>query len=314
MLVRGHGDWSAAYPGRCYPLDRDRPGLIGSHPGDPIRASMWAPFGYHWRVFEDSGRWYVQCDDGSSRQRWGAARPVESDGSIELAWGENFGSTFYLVDGTAESGSLDGAYRRLVRTHGLFLDPATGVFHRAYLRFAMWERFQSIRLHGGSFWGLLIDIDEFKRLNERHGFAVGDAILGDVAATLSRRTYEHHLASHQTLSGHALSSAHPGDLPPDPVRPAAGQTPFCGRHGGEELLVLLGGVSRDQAVAKAEAIRRDVAAVTREVDGIELHVTVSVGVVEWREPWSYGDWLRRLDNAMYAAKVAGRDQVLVGGE
>lgn len=125
---------------------------------------------------------------------------------------------------------------------------------------------------------LLVDIDHFKRVNDRFGHLVGDLILLAVADALRAATRPHDLV---------------------------------GRFGGEEFVVLLAEGERDSPREVAERIRRQVAATHCLLDGQPpLSVTVSVGVATTDGP--RGDLttlLSRADTALYQAKAAGRDRV-----
>ncbi|WP_232295132.1 GGDEF domain-containing protein [Parafrankia sp. EUN1f] len=128
---------------------------------------------------------------------------------------------------------------------------------------------------------LLVDIDHFKQVNDRHGHIDGDVVLLAVADALRHAT-------------------RPQDL--------------VGRFGGEEFVVLLVGVDLAAAAAIAERIRDSVAAVRVHLTRGEQRVTVSVGVASGA-PASHDDHgvvtdlLERADAALYRAKREGRDRV-----
>ncbi len=129
---------------------------------------------------------------------------------------------------------------------------------------------------GRSFAVLLADVDHFKRINDVHGHAVGDAVLVELAARF-RATLR-------------ISDA-------------------VGRWGGEEFCVVVVEVDVAGAERAAERLRAAVAKRPFATDGGALPVTVSVGVAMFR---GAGDTLARLlhaaDEALYAAKGAGRDR------
>ena len=121
---------------------------------------------------------------------------------------------------------------------------------------------------------ILLDVDHFKRVNDVHGHAAGDDVLREVAQRVR------------------------AGLRPDDA---------CGRWGGEEFLCLLDGVAMPRAVLVAEALR------TRVSDapvGPGLRVTVSIGVAVG-DPESPEALVARADEALYAAKAAGRDRVRI---
>jgi diguanylate cyclase (GGDEF)-like protein len=126
---------------------------------------------------------------------------------------------------------------------------------------------------------VLIDIDHFKRVNDTHGHAVGDAVLRHVAGILARV-----VRSSDTL----------------------------GRYGGEEFIVVMPETDIDGALASAENLRREVARVAFAENGITIEITISAGVTGRiaKPSLDVDQLLRRADMALYTAKAQGRDQVL----
>jgi diguanylate cyclase (GGDEF)-like protein len=122
---------------------------------------------------------------------------------------------------------------------------------------------------------LVLDLDHFKRINDRHGHAAGDQVLQGVGRIL-----------HQELRG--------GDL--------------GARYGGEEFLVLLPHCTGGQAVDIAERIRERIAAMRIHVDGKILRITVSIGVSSLVADESAAALVARGDAALYAAKAGGRNR------
>lgn len=126
---------------------------------------------------------------------------------------------------------------------------------------------------------LMLDVDHFKRVNDTHGHDVGDKVLQGVAKLIK-------------------SSVRASD--------------FVARFGGEEFLVILPDTEALEAEMVAEKIRRAVDTSDLPVVG---HVSISVGVSEWRDDLpDEGLLVRRADQALYAAKAAGRNRVMVWGE
>jgi diguanylate cyclase (GGDEF)-like protein len=126
---------------------------------------------------------------------------------------------------------------------------------------------------------LLLDLDNFKSINDRFGHAIGDRVLqifAEVASAGLRRT-DH-----------------------------------VGRLGGEEFAALLPDTARDRAVAVAERIRVVFAETTREVDGRPVVATVSIGVVLSQDAvLDIAALLAQADHALYCAKEKGRNRVEV---
>ncbi|MDT8385635.1 MAG: diguanylate cyclase [Gammaproteobacteria bacterium] len=122
----------------------------------------------------------------------------------------------------------------------------------------------------------MVDIDFFKQVNDSHGHLVGDKVLIEV----TRR-----------------------------MRAALRDVDSIGRYGGEEFLVLINASSMAVARRVAERIRSHVAAQPINLQGLEIPVTLSLGLAEGRPGEAADELVARADQALYAAKTAGRNQV-----
>ena len=152
-------------------------------------------------------------------------------------------------------------------------DPLTGLYNRR----AMFESDEAAQ-HGRHIF--LLDIDNFKQVNDRYGHDMGDRILIRIAQTLR-----------------------------DTLREVEGRGHKAARLGGEEFAVVLDIEDETQADAVAEKVRAAIAVVAAEFDMPERLGTASVGVSTFAADERIGDALQRADNALYAAKTAGRDTV-----
>lgn len=160
-------------------------------------------------------------------------------------------------------------------------DPLTGAHNRRYLEERLAAEFSYALRHGEPLTVMLADIDHFKRVNDRCGHAVGDAVLRVVATSIRRV------------------------LRPEDV---------LARYGGEEFVVLARGVDARNAVIMAERIRRRVQGLPLPADVAIGPLTVSVGVATMqpeRPHASASELVEAADRAMYAAKSAGRNRVMV---
>jgi diguanylate cyclase (GGDEF)-like protein len=172
-----------------------------------------------------------------------------------------------LAGALAES---DRAHRR-----SSVLDPLTGLYNRSALE----QRLNEIDGQpcnpeeglGQAF--LLCDLDNFKRVNDRLGHIAGDAVLQDVA---------------------------------DAMRSALRAGDSIYRVGGEEILVILPGASREDAMEVAERLRFEVH--DRRPVGVTVTVSIGVAVAE-PETIDAEDLISRADAALYAAKAEGRNAV-----
>jgi two-component system chemotaxis family response regulator WspR len=161
-------------------------------------------------------------------------------------------------------------------------DQLTGVYNRAYLMEQLGREFSNCRRHGLDLSCLLIDIDEFKQVNDRDGHLTGDAVLRQTA---------------QLLRGKIRS----GDV--------------LARYGGEEFAVLLPGTAAAAAAVLAETLRACVAQAVHVQGEVSTQVTVSIGVADNRfgEAANETALLKRADQALYVAKRQGRNRVAVYG-
>jgi diguanylate cyclase (GGDEF)-like protein len=156
-------------------------------------------------------------------------------------------------------------------------DYLTGLPNRRTLTAAGTERFKAARAQDESFAIAVVDIDSFKAINDRHGHDVGDIALKHVGARLKSATRGVDLVA---------------------------------RTGGEEFVVLFDRVEPDQVEAAAERLRAAVRAHPFAAGTVKISITVSVGVAICRgEDADFNALLRRADEALYAAKSAGRNQV-----
>jgi diguanylate cyclase (GGDEF)-like protein len=154
------------------------------------------------------------------------------------------------------------------------IDGLTGLYVRRYFDMRVAEEIERARRFGTSFALVMLDLDDFKRLNDTHGHLVGDRALREVAA----------LAADQ-LRGVDLAA----------------------RYGGEELAFLLPRTNLADAHAVAERIRAAVEG--HEFGG--LHITASLGVAGWTEAGVElpERLVERTDAALYRAKAGGKNRV-----
>lgn len=163
------------------------------------------------------------------------------------------------------------------------LDALTGIPNRRQMDVSIEAIWRKAREMNSSISVLMIDIDLFKLYNDSYGHLAGDICLRDVAAVLTACRI--------------------------------GVDDMLVRYGGEEFLYVAAGLEMDQAVAVGERIRAGIEALGIEHSDsyISPVVTVSVGV-SWCQPRAEDTpimCIERADQAMYQAKGAGRNQVVV---
>ena len=206
-----------------------------------------------------------------------AARVAAGDLSVELP-----------AAGSGEVGYLTRAFNTLVsrlrekESHGeleklSLTDSLTGLYNRRHLMGTLASEVQRSRRLRRAFSVLLADVDRFKQYNDTHGHLAGDAALVKIAEVFRKTTR---------------------------------QVDCVARYGGEEFVVMLLEANTATATLVAERVRARVA----EQDLGEGKLTLSIGVAEYPDG---GDTPEELiataDAAMYKAKNAGRNQVVVGG-
>lgn len=159
------------------------------------------------------------------------------------------------------------------------MDPLTGAYNRRTFHEIAERELSRARRAGQPLSIVMLDIDHFRAVNERHGHRVGDALLQVFA---------------------------------DTVRTALRQEDLLVRFGGEEFLVMLPDVAGPGAVIVAGRIRRAVANEPLRVGSLSLPLTVSLGVAARLDegPESIDQLLGRADAALVLAKQRGRDRVV----
>lgn len=162
------------------------------------------------------------------------------------------------------------------------IDPLTGVFNRRHFETRLEEELQRSRRHSLSLAFLMIDIDDFKAINDSCGHLAGDTVIRDVADILRRsvRVFD-----------------------------------VCSRFGGEEFAIIMPGSGVDSSAMVAERIRARIEAYRSAEPGLEdRSITVSIGMAVSSPAMSARDVVGTADRALYAAKHAGKNRVRVADE
>lgn len=159
-------------------------------------------------------------------------------------------------------------------------DPKTGLLNIATWRALAEAEFTRARRLGITFGIVLVDVDHLGKVNDAHGRAVGDEALRSASAALS-------------------SVVRSDDL--------------CGHLGSDEFVVMLPGSDAESVVAVAQRIRESVASAEVErTRGEQVEITVSIGAAAFPAAGpELNDVMFAADNAVFAAKNAGRNQVKV---
>jgi diguanylate cyclase (GGDEF)-like protein/PAS domain S-box-containing protein len=159
-------------------------------------------------------------------------------------------------------------------------DQLTGsLTRRAFLEQAQ-QAFLKAAVQRSNVCAVMVDIDHFKSINDRYGHLVGDQAIQNVANTLA-------------------SAVRPGDI-------------VC-RYGGEEFCLLLAGIEASQTQELAERMRKQIetGCGPAVVPGDNVRITASFGVASIQHgATTLAELIKQADQALYAAKAAGRNRVL----
>jgi diguanylate cyclase (GGDEF)-like protein len=199
-------------------------------------------------------------------------------GAMELylnEWRELNEDQADLLNGVASQAAIAISHAQLFQAQEetALTDELTKLPNRRALAQRFLQETQRARRHHSALSFLMIDLDHFKQVNDTYGHLNGDAVLAELASILSNGLRE---------------------------------SDVCARYGGEEFALILPETTESGARVLAERIRAKVASATFS-GGLKL--TISVGVAATQEPAIYTQLIDRADQALYAAKQGGRNQV-----
>jgi two-component system cell cycle response regulator len=182
----------------------------------------------------------------------------------------------YSVEDLVEVKRLRELHIAAIRDH------LTGLFNRRYLEQRLPTEIAFANRHGTPLAALVLDLDYFKRINDEHGHAAGDAALSAFGRVLAKELRTEDIA---------------------------------GRFGGEEFLVLARGTGEAGAVVLAERLMERVRELGILFQGKTLRLTVSIGIaaIEPGRKTSAAELVHAADVALLAAKSGGRDRACTRG-
>ena len=158
-------------------------------------------------------------------------------------------------------------------------DDLTGVYNRRYFMERLQYELARAQRYGQVFSVLMIDMDNFKHINDQYGHPAGDEILKMVARVCRRESR---------------------------------QVDVLTRWGGDEFGYLAPGLGPEEAVQFADRVREMIGSSRLLYRTVELQITVSVGVITWcREVKDREKLIFLMDEALYAAKRGGKNKTLV---
>ncbi|CAN5906489.1 hypothetical protein BH11PSE8_BH11PSE8_33580 [soil metagenome] len=213
-----------------------------------------------WRMRADGSRFWGSC----------LIAPLHAPGE-SLPDGHDKGYSLIIRDVSDRREATEALRRSVSCDHLTGLANRRALYDAAELELQRWRRApRPLSL-------VMFDADHFKRINDLHGHATGDAVL-------------RHLAAGMSATFRAID--------------------VVARLGGEEFVVLLPGTSVEGAEAVAQRLCEGLAAQAVEVGGVPIRCTVSAGVATMEDGVAGVDELiQRADAAMYAAKANGRNRV-----
>ncbi len=194
--------------------------------------------------------------------------------------------SFFEVVGEAASNALekarlfDGMQQANARLERLAItDDLTGVYNRRYFHERFGQEFERAARYKLPFSCLMLDLDNFKSVNDTHGHLVGDSVLREFS---------------------------------ERVQSCIRRVDIMARHGGEEFVVLLPQTGLEGAMVEAERIRMEIAGRAFEHIPAERPITVSIGVAAYdADTMPVGEsLLKAADAALYLAKARGKNRAV----
>ncbi len=211
--------------------------------------------------------------------------PIEKGGQrLALVFAKKKGNSFdmeRLKLCSVISGHIAVAFDNARLYYIAITDELTKTFTRRHFRQCIDQTFIEYQQDGHKFALLMMDLDKFKQVNDTHGHVVGDAVLKQV-----------------------------GDI----IHSSMRENDLVFRYGGEEFAVILPNTGEKGARYVAERIRSTTQAAVFKTGAIELKLTVSIGIETCPEAPSIHDLIVVADQALYAAKRQGRNQVVLADD
>jgi diguanylate cyclase (GGDEF)-like protein len=159
-----------------------------------------------------------------------------------------------------------------------YIDTLTGLYNRRHFSEIAAPIIERARRTGTPYYFMMVDIDDFKDVNDVHGHLAGDAVLRGVAQTMKQ-------------------TVRPYDI--------------LARWGGEEFMLIITDIDEPGVLNLSERIRREVAAYACEYMGKVIGVTISAGLARNADECGITDLTLRADEALYTAKAGGKNSVVM---
>ncbi len=218
---------------------------------------------------------HIQLEDGSFRSYWSMKIPlIEESGEVNKLIGVSTEITeLTLLRKELENKVNHEISQRLAQEKLAITDPLTGLFNRLKLDSLLKNELERLRRHSGELGIMLIDIDDFKKVNDSYGHQAGDELLIAFSNVIKKN-----------------------------IR----KTDSPGRWGGEEFLILCPGTSEVGLEQLAEKLRSEI---EQEAFKDLKPITASIGISSFKERDTLKDIISRADKALYRAKEKGKNKV-----
>lgn len=155
-------------------------------------------------------------------------------------------------------------------------DHLTGLYNRGYWELRLIQEFKRFERYQSPCTLIMMDIDHFKKVNDRYGHPTGDEVIRQVSKAIREQVRDIDIA---------------------------------GRYGGEEFGIILTNTPSDGACIFAERLRKKIENLTVHFDGQEVKFTISLGLCTLNDSFKdYKVWLERSDQGLYKSKEGGRNR------
>ena len=168
--------------------------------------------------------------------------------------------------------SLIGDYENKLKDAAL-KDQLTGLYNRRYMQ----DELERVSTEGKEYFLAMVDIDDFKHINDQYGHNAGDYILSNVARIMT-----------DTCTKSRIS-----------------------RWGGEEFLILTSGPVSGTGLELIETLRKNIESEDFVFEGSHINVTITAGLAEFTADRSVDKWVDEADDKLYIGKGSGKNKVVV---
>jgi diguanylate cyclase (GGDEF)-like protein len=159
-------------------------------------------------------------------------------------------------------------------------DHLTGLFNRGYWELRLIQEFKRFDRYEQPSTLIMMDIDHFKKVNDKYGHTVGDDVIRQVSRAIKEQVRDLDIA---------------------------------GRYGGEEFGIILTNTDVEGAAVFAERLRTTIEKLVVYSEGQQVRFTISLGISQLTESTvDHRAWIERSDHALYQSKEGGRNRYTIG--